>query len=234
MVVSVFLMLVLLEELEHQHFCVSTLLSFFCNFSSIEFVSFWVRQSRQRLIVLWSAAQAHTASHFLSSEWNPAFGKLRSFTDPRSANRLPRVIKMWVSEMVITRGFRVLDHMFLCLDLPWKTIWVWHVAEWNVTYIKLIYLLQLFHMHLQNMWYVSGACPGTTGVHPKRNSLCLQWFLLKTTESVLCTPASNNYDTDVPVKVASGLCFLISAHTWLLSLGFKQLLSFQKREKQAR
>lgn len=30
---------------------------------------------------------------------------------------------------VITRGFRVLDHMFLVLDLPCKTIWFWQLVE---------------------------------------------------------------------------------------------------------
>lgn len=52
------------------------------------------------------SSQAHMASHFLSSETNPAFGKLRSFTEPRSASRMPCVIKMWFFRDVIARGFR--------------------------------------------------------------------------------------------------------------------------------
>lgn len=72
-------MLVLLEELGASalvSLCPVELLWLFSHF--MVFVSFWLRQSCLRLILLWSGAalssQAHMASHFLSSETNPALG----------------------------------------------------------------------------------------------------------------------------------------------------------------
>lgn len=67
-------------------------------------------------------------------------------------------------------------------------------------------------------------------VYLKLEGPCPQWFQLQTTESAPCSSAPNSPGTDVPVEVASGLCFLISAHTatwknvcWF-PLGFRQLL----------
>lgn len=47
----------------------------------------------------------------------------------------------------------------------------------------------------------------------KLKGVNLQRFLLKTTESERCSPVFNNYGTDVPVKAANSLCFLLLDHT---------------------
>lgn len=107
-----FQMLVTLEELEPQPFCLSILLNFsdvFSHFFSIVFVSFcslttslFPKLSEINFALERSSAFLTGSYGFtLPLIWNKSsFGKLRGFTEPRSDSRLPCIIKMWLSEML--------------------------------------------------------------------------------------------------------------------------------------
>lgn len=68
-------------------------------------------------------------------------------------------------------------------------------------------------------------------VYLRPEGLSCQWFLVKTTESTPCLSASNNPATDVPAKLASGLCFLISAHTWPLPFLLRGIYNYSPNKE---
>lgn len=148
------------------------LLLLFRSFFSIVFVSFCslrtsffspklaeINFALERSSAFLTGSYGFTLPHI----WNKSsFGKLRSFTEPRSASRSPCVIKMWVSEMLSQEDLEC----YSVLTCPGKQygFGMW-LNEMSLD-IKLFFLLQYFLMqggNLQNTWCVSKACSGTSG-----------------------------------------------------------------------